>query len=101
VEIITFRLKASGLVEKPAFPSAPDAGPDPGAALISTRAVYRAEAKAFAETPIYDRDRLRPGNRIAGPAVVAQFDSTTLVLAGQSASVDRYFNLLLTEGDGR
>lgn len=100
VEIITFRLRASGIVEKPAFPSAEDAGPDPATAIVSSRPVYMAETRAFAETPVYDRDRLLPGNRIIGPAVVAQFDSTTLVLPGQIATVDRFFNLFLSEGAG-
>ncbi len=97
VELITFRLRATGLVDKPDFPNAEDAGPDASAALVSKRPVHAPEAGGAVETPIYDRDLLRPGNRIAGPAVIAQFDSTTLVLAGQTATVDRYFNLILRE----
>jgi N-methylhydantoinase A len=98
VELITFRLKASGLVEKPDFPTAEDAGPEPARALVSRRQVYAPEIRAFAETPVYDRELLMPGNRVEGPAVIAQFDSTTLVLAGQTATVDRFFNLHLNEG---
>ena len=99
VELITFRLKASGLVDKPEFPSAADAGPDPSAALVGYRQVYMPEARAFAESSVYDRESLMPGNRIEGPAVIAQFDSTTLVLEGQVAVVDQYFNMLLSEGE--
>jgi N-methylhydantoinase A len=97
VELITFRLRATGLVDTPDFPSAGDAGPDASAALASSRSVYAPEAGGFVETPIYDRDLLLPGNRIDGPAVISQFDSTTLVLAGQTATVDRFFNLVLSE----
>jgi N-methylhydantoinase A len=57
------------------------------------------ETRAFAEPSVYDRERLLPGNRIEGPAVIVQFDSTTLVLKGQNAVVDRYFNMLLSEGE--
>jgi N-methylhydantoinase A len=99
VELITFRLKASGLVEKPAFPMGKIVGPDPSAALISRRPIYAPEGGDFEDTPVYERDLMQPGNQIAGPAVIAQFDSTTLVLAGQFASVDRFFNLVITEGD--
>ena len=47
------------------------------------------------ETNIYDRNHLVPGNRIKGPAIIEQLDSTTVVWPDQTASVDRYLNLLL------
>jgi N-methylhydantoinase A len=99
VELITFRLRASGLVDKPEFPTGADAGSDPSGALVGYRQVYMPETRAFAEPSVYDRERLLPGNRIEGPAVIVQFDSTTLVLKGQNAVVDRYFNMLLSEGE--
>ena len=98
VELITFRLKASGLVDKPSFSSGEDVGPDPSAALVTRRRVYAPEDACFTDTPVYDRDLLLPGNRIPGPAVIAQFDSTTLILADQNATVDRFFNLMVSEG---
>ena len=39
------------------------------------------------ETPVYDRERLGPGHRFAGPAIVVQMDSTTVVPPGWSATV--------------
>ena len=36
-----------------------------------------------------------PGNRVEGPAIVTEFDSTTVVLAGYAAEVDRYLNLII------
>ena len=47
-------------------------------------------------TRIYDRSKLNPGARIAGPAIVTEFDSTTVVLHGYTAEVDLYFNLLIS-----
>ena len=35
---------------------------------------------------------------MAGPAIVTEFDSTTVVLPGYVAEVDRYSNILITEG---
>jgi N-methylhydantoinase A len=49
------------------------------------------------EAPVYARDRLLAGNVVQGPAVVAQMDSTTLVLPGWRATVDAWGNLLLEE----
>jgi N-methylhydantoinase A len=43
----------------------------------------------------YERAELQPGTRIQGPAIVTEFDSTTVVLDGYAADVDRYFNLLI------
>lgn len=45
---------------------------------------------------IYDRGRLRAGDMVTGPAVVTEMDSTTLVLAGHAAEVDKVGNLLIT-----
>jgi N-methylhydantoinase A len=47
----------------------------------------------------YDRGELQPGTRVAGPAIVTEFDSTTVVLAGYEAEVDRYFNLLIRKDE--
>jgi N-methylhydantoinase A len=57
--------------------------------------VWLAEARDFVDCPIYARDALRPGNRFAGPAIVEQMDTTTLVPPGWTARVDAYLNLIL------
>ena len=44
---------------------------------------------------LYDRDRLQYGNRIPGPAIVEQMDSTTIILPNQIATVDQYLNMIL------
>jgi N-methylhydantoinase A len=46
---------------------------------------------------IIHRDSLRPGDRLEGPAIVEEIDSTTLVLQGQSALVDQSTSLIITE----
>jgi N-methylhydantoinase A len=47
------------------------------------------------ETWIYDRGRLLAGNRVEGPAIVTEMDSTTWILPGHTAEVDPYGNLLI------
>ena len=44
---------------------------------------------------IYDREKLRAGDRIAGPAIVTEMDSTTLILPDHYAEVDRIGSLLI------
>jgi N-methylhydantoinase A len=48
--------------------------------------------------PVLHRDALRARNRIEGPAIVEEMDSTTMVLPGQTARVDALGNLWLGEG---
>jgi len=43
----------------------------------------------------HDRAGLRPGAIIPGPSIVTEFDSTTVILDGYVAEIDRYFNLLI------
>jgi len=43
----------------------------------------------------YARADLHPGAKIAGPSIITEFDSTTVVLEGYTAEVDRYFNILI------
>ena len=72
-----------------------DHGPDASAAVIGRRDVWLPEAGGFVSCPVYDRDALRSGNRIAGPAIVEQMDTTTVVLPGMTARVEPYLNLVL------
>jgi N-methylhydantoinase A len=66
-----------------------------GGAVKGLRPVYFPELGGFHPTPIYDRYRLRPGDRFAGPAVVEERESTALVGPGATAAVDDYLNLVV------
>ena len=45
---------------------------------------------------IYDRAGLRAGDKIPGPAIITEMDSTTLILSGDLATVDAFGNILIT-----
>ncbi len=95
VQLVTFRVEAIGEVRKAEFRPRPLAGADPGAALYGRREVWLPEAGGAVPVPVFDRERLLPGNRVPGPAIVEQMDSTTVVLPGQAARVDAHNNLIL------
>ena len=97
VQLVTFRAEATGLVRKAHFSPSPEHGPDAYAAVIGKRDVWLPEAGGFVTCPIYDRAALEAGNRVAGPAIIEQMDSTTLVLPGMIAWVEPYLNLILEE----
>ena len=54
--------------------------------------------RGFVDTPVYARDCLRAGNRIAGPALIEEYASTTVVLPGDALTVDAFGNLVITIG---
>jgi N-methylhydantoinase A len=67
---------------------------NPAAARVRNLEVWMdGQARAAA---IYDRSKLRAGDVVAGPAVITEMDSTTLVHNGHIASVDVFGNLLIT-----
>jgi N-methylhydantoinase A len=61
------------------------------------RPLYDLGRGEFLDADVYDRARLFAGDRLAGPAIVEQYDSTTVVLAGQSLTVDPLGNLVVAE----
>ncbi|MEC7762985.1 MAG: hydantoinase/oxoprolinase family protein [Pseudomonadota bacterium] len=95
IQMVTYRMQATGRVEKAQFAAQPDAGPDASAAITGSRDVWMPEAGGFVDTPLYDRALLKAGNRFTGPAIVDQLDTTTIVPPGVAAHVDPYLNLIL------
>ncbi|HEY8289143.1 MAG TPA: hydantoinase/oxoprolinase family protein [Acetobacteraceae bacterium] len=95
VQLVTLRVEATGVVPKATFASQPDAGRDATAAIVAHRDVWLPEAGGFATCAVHDRDRLRSGNVIPGPAIIEQMDATTLVLPGMVARVEPYMNLII------
>ena len=95
IQLVTFRAEATGIVPKADIRSTDDAGPDSRAAHFGLRNVWLREAGGFVSCRLYDRERLRAGNRIEGPAIVEQMDATTMIVPGATATIDPYLNLIL------
>jgi N-methylhydantoinase A len=95
VQLVTFRVEATGLVHKAAFQPRPMRDADASGAVTGRRDVWMSEAGGFVSCLVYERDRLDAGNRIAGPAIVEQMDATTVVPPGMTGHVEPYLNLVL------
>jgi N-methylhydantoinase A len=93
VEVVNLRLTARGRVKTPSG-AAPQARAAGGPAAIAEREVWF-DADAPLPTPVHDRDVLRPGHALVGPAVIEQLDATTLVRPGDRVAVDDALNLLI------
>ena len=100
VELQLIRLVAYGLINRPSLRQSETTG-TAAAAETGTRDVFFEEENGFVATKVYDRERLLPGSRLKGPAIVEQMDSTVLIRPGMSADVDRFFNLILDTGAAR
>ena len=95
VEVVSLRLTSIGRIAKP-----PPRRLEPGEAPEpkERRPVYFAEAGEYVDCPIFDRYALGAGVSLAGPAVVEEFDSTTVVHPGFALRVDEVGNLIIERG---
>ncbi len=64
-----------------------------GEAILSRRPIYC--EGAWREGAIYDRQRLAPGERVCGPAVVVEYSATTFLPPRSSALLDHAGNLII------
>jgi N-methylhydantoinase A/oxoprolinase/acetone carboxylase beta subunit len=98
VEFVNVRVEAVGLLEKP-VPVAAAKGAQAEPAPRATRPVVFAEGRQ--DTPIYVRGQLAPGSRIAGPAVIEEDGSSSLLPPGFSLTVDEARNMLIDVPEGQ
>ena len=92
-EIVNLRAVGFGAVPKPDLPTGELGDADAsGAVTEEHEIVFRGER---VPTKIYDRAKLAPGMQLDGPAIVTEFDSTTVVLPGYTARIDVNFNILI------
>jgi N-methylhydantoinase A len=90
LEATTWRLTAiseTRRVQLPRFVSSEATSP-------ALRLAYFPECGGFAETPVYLRHQLSPGQELEGPLVVEERESTTVLPPGVRAAVDDFGSLL-------
>ena len=97
VEVVSYRLRLRVAVPK-YEPREERASQRPAAQAPQGRA-RRSISMARSAMPatLYERDRLDPGATLAGPAIVEQFDATTVIPPGWGATVDGFRNLILSK----
>ena len=94
VEIVNLRLRARGTLDKPEMEEFPMSSETPvHEALLDQREVIF-DGQSIT-TQIFNREFLKSGNKIKGPAVVVEYSSTIVVPPFAKAVVDKYRNLIL------
>lgn len=93
VEIVNVRIRAVARTEKPSLPEGETVGEDASQAVLGDH-----EMVFFSENlpaKLVARSKLSPGNRFAGPALVVEYSTTTVVPPDFHCRVDRWNNLIL------
>jgi len=95
VELVSLRLISYGIVPQAKLAPVKAAGRNIAEAKTGGREIYFGREHGILNCQIYARDLLEPGHRIAGPAVIEQLDTTTVIQPEQQATVDEYRNLII------
>jgi N-methylhydantoinase A len=95
VEVVSYRVRGVGPVPAVSLPQFAPLGGAIVDALRETRPA-RFDGKTIS-CPVYQREKLDVGAILRGPAILDQFDCTTVICAGQVARVDAWKNLIVTE----
>jgi N-methylhydantoinase A len=93
--MVNMRLGMIGKRPKLAFPRL---GKGRAAAARHHRNVYFADARKPARCPVYDREALKAGARIDGPAIVQELGTTTVLFKGDRCTVAPSGELIIKVG---
>jgi len=90
IELINLRLLSIGRVLKPRFKKEEHDGEDPSSALKRKRKAFLPLEGRFAMIPVYDGHKLKYGNRVTGPALIEQVNTTTFITPEYSVICDPF-----------
>lgn len=94
VEVVSYRLRVSVQVPKYQLKTQVATSKDMGNPIKGERLIYPRGDEAE-HAVVYERERLWVGDSFKGPAIIEQFDATTVIPKGWSATVDAHLNLIL------
>ena len=90
IELINLRLLSIGRTAKPRFLQEEYDREDPSRAFKKQRKVYLPLKKVFEDVPVYDGHKLKYGNKVEGPAIIEQVNTTTFVSPEYNVLCDQY-----------
>lgn len=90
IELINLRLKVIGKTVKPNFPVMEYDGELPDKAFKKRRDVFIPSKKRFEEVDVFDSLQLKYGNRVSGPAILEQTNTTAFITPEFSVIVDKF-----------
>ncbi len=97
VELVNVGVTGLGLLKRPQIPAAATSDAGAEGARRTHAEVYFPHGAGRVNCPVYVRDRLAAGNVIEGPAIVEQYDSTTVINPGWRGRLDEWGSLVLNK----
>lgn len=92
-EIVNLHLIGYGKVNKPTFKALPTHSKSQYALKEQRDVLF--ETKGWIKTNIYERDLLAAGEKIAGPAIIEEKSTSTIIYPNQNAEIDDYGNIII------
>ncbi len=97
VEGVNWRLWARGPIPKVALKGCEEVRRSSFEDVLKgNREVYFPEQKDFIKTNVYDRYLLKPGDRIDGPAIIEEKESTVVAGPNSFCTIDSFGNVIIT-----
>jgi N-methylhydantoinase A len=95
VEIVNIRLRARGLPEKPILEELEFAGDIPDKSVFTDKKDVIFDNKKY-QTDIVDRNGLKYGNKISGPAIITEYTSTIVLPPNSELKIDKFGNMIIS-----
>ena len=96
IEMVNVRVRAIGRIIPPPIPRKPLGSTDPSSAKWEERPVVLSHG--IQAVPHYWGNRLQPGHKISGPAVLVLDDTTVYLGIADQAKIDVYSNIIIDVG---
>ena len=92
VELVALRVVATGATPPVDEQHAPGTGSAADTLIETNKGYFNGQ---WVDTPHYDRNKLGVGQRVEGPAIIRQYDTTTVLLPNHYAEADNHGNLMI------
>jgi 5-oxoprolinase (ATP-hydrolysing) len=99
IEVLSWTLTLTAQREELPKPTSAIATSSAAPTPIAEQDLFEAGREGPVRAPVYRREQLPPGSRVAGPALITEDQTTTVVGSNWRAQVDAQANIVLTRSD--
>jgi N-methylhydantoinase A len=93
LQLVTLRVMLDGIVDKPRLESFRPKAKSVGKPVATTKTYF--DAVGWVDCPVFQREMLSSGQAFAGPAIIVETGSTTVVWPQDKVEVDGYGNIII------